>query len=74
MFECIKFIFKIITDFLKMLFTIDVGNNMSLGMLLCIVFFVFPMILSLVNFLKYSGGDIDFSDFRKSKSKKESDN
>lgn len=74
MFECIKFIFKIIADFLSMLFTIDIGNNMSLGMLLCIIFFVFPMVLSLVNLFRHPDDFELFEMFSKKKSKKESDN
>ena len=73
MFECIKFIFKIMTDFIKMLFTIDIGNNMSLGMLMCIVFIFLPTILAITNFLKHTGGEIDLIDLKKSKSKKGSD-
>ena len=53
MFECIKFIFKIMTDFLKMLFTINIGNNMSLGLLMCIIFIFFPIVLLFINFLKF---------------------
>lgn len=53
MFECIKFIFKIMTDFLKMLFTINIGNNMTLGLLMCIIFIFFPIVLSFINFLKF---------------------
>lgn len=74
MFECIKFIFKIMTDFIKMLFTIDIGNNMSLGMLMCIVFIFLPTILVFINFLKHTGGEIDLMDLKRSKSKKGSDN
>lgn len=73
MFECIKFIFKIMTEFLKMLFTIDIGSGMSLGMLMCIIFIFFPIVLSFINFLKHTGGDIDLIDLKKSKSKKGSD-
>lgn len=54
MFECIKFIFKVMTDFLKMLFTIKIGNNMTLGMLMSIIFIFFPIVLLFINFLKYS--------------------
>ena len=53
MFECIEFIFKIMTDFLKMLFTINIGNNMSLGLLMCIIFIFFPIVLLFINFLKH---------------------
>ena len=67
MFECIKFIFKIMTDFLKMLFTINIGNNMTLGMLMCIIFIFFPVVLSLVNFLKHTDGDIELSNLLKRK-------
>lgn len=67
MFECIKFIFKIMTDFLKMLFTIDIGNNMSLGMLMCVIFIFFPIVLSFINFLKHTGGEIDLIELKSRK-------
>ena len=73
MFECIKFIFKIMTDFLKMLFSVDIGNNMSLGMLMCVIFLFLPAMLSVINFLK-NADDIELAEmFRSRKSKKESD-
>ena len=74
MFDCIKFLFKIIADFLSMLFTIDIGNNMSLGMLLCIIFFVFPMVLSIANFLRHSDDFELFEVLSRKNSKKGSDN
>ena len=73
MFECIKFIFKIMTDFLKMLFTIDIGNNMSLGMFMSIIFIVLPILLSLFAFFK-NADDIELAEmFRSHKSKRGSD-
>ena len=52
MFEVLKFIFKITADFIKMLFTIDVGNGINLGLVLCVLFIFLPIFLKLVNFLK----------------------
>lgn len=73
MFECIKFIFKLMTDFMKMLFSVDIGNNMTLGMLMCIIFIFLPAILSVINFLKHAD-DLELAEmFKKNKSKKESD-
>lgn len=73
MFECIKFIFKIMTDFMKMLFSIDIGNNMTLGMLMCIIFIFLPAILSVINFLKHAD-DLELAEmFKSNKSKKRSD-
>lgn len=72
MFECIKFIFKIVTDFLKMLFTIDIGNNMTLGLFMSIIFIVLPMLLSLFTFFKNSD-DIELMEVFKKGKKKESD-
>ena len=70
MFECIKFIFKIVTDFIKMLFTIDIGNNMSLGIFMCIIFIFFPILLTFFNFFKNSD-DLELAEmFKKNKSKK----
>lgn len=73
MFECIKFIFKIITDFIKMLFTIDIGNNISLGLFMCIIFIFLPTLLSLFNFFKNSD-DLELYEFFKKDKNKESDN
>lgn len=52
MLEVIKFILEKVVEFLKMLFTIDVGSNMSLGLMMCIVFIFLPLVLLVVNFLK----------------------
>lgn len=52
MFEVLKFIFKITADFIKMLFTIDVGNGINLGLVMCVLFIFLPIFLKLVNFLK----------------------
>lgn len=52
MFEVIKFIFRLVGQFLSMLFTIDIGP-MSLGLFMCIIFIFFPLILAIVGFLKF---------------------
>ena len=52
MIEVLKFIFKCTADFLKMLFTIDVGNGLTLGLLMCVVFIFLPLALIVINFLK----------------------
>ena len=52
MLQVLRFLLKITADFLKMLFTIDVGDGMNLGLVLCIVFIFLPLVLSVVNFLK----------------------
>ena len=52
MIEVLKFIFKCLTDYLKMLFTIDVGNGLSLGLVMCVVFIFLPLVLIVINFLK----------------------
>jgi len=72
MFECIKFIFKIVTDFIKMLFTIDIGSGMSLGLFMCIIFIVLPALLSLFTFFKNSD-DLELAEMFKKDKKKESD-
>lgn len=51
MLECLKFIFKLILEFLYMLFDIDVGFT-SLGTLMCVTFIFLPMALTVINFLK----------------------
>lgn len=52
MVEVLKFILKFVADFIKMLFTIDVGNGLSLGLVMCVVFIFLPLVLIVINFLK----------------------
>lgn len=52
MFEVLKFYIKCITDFMAMLFTIDVGFT-SLGMLMCICFIFFPTVLAFIHIIKF---------------------
>lgn len=61
MLEVFKFIFRCIAQFISMLFSVDLGF-MSLGMLMCIVFIILPLFLSIINFLKYIGDDFDLAD------------
>lgn len=68
MLECLKFIFKIILEFLYMLFDIDVGFT-SLGTLMCVTFIFLPMFLMLIDFLKASTGDVSLALFTQKRSK-----
>ena len=52
MLEVLKFIFRCIASFLSMLFEIDLGFT-NLGILLCIIVFFFPLVLGVINILKY---------------------
>lgn len=52
MIEVLKFILKFVADFIKMLFTIDVGSGLSLGLVMCVVFIFLPLVLIVINFLK----------------------
>lgn len=52
MIEVLKFILKFVADFIKMLFTIDVGNGLSLGLVMCVVFIFLPLVLVVISFLK----------------------
>lgn len=58
MLECFKFIFQQIVAFMRMLFSIDLGNNLNLGLLLCILFIFLPMMLRIINFLKMYSTDV----------------
>lgn len=51
MLDVLKFIFKLIAQFITMLFEIDLGFT-SLGGLMCILAFFLPMLLIVVNMLK----------------------
>ena len=50
MLEVLRFIFSYIVQFISMLFTIDLGGGLNLGLLMCIVFIFLPMMLRIVNF------------------------
>lgn len=52
MIEVLRFILKCVADFISMLFTIDVGNGLSLGLIMCVIFIFLPLVLIVVNFLK----------------------
>ncbi len=52
MLDVLKFILDCVIDFLEMLFTIDVGNNMSLGLIMCVIFIFLPLVLVFLNFIK----------------------
>lgn len=58
MLDCIKFFLMQTINFISMLFTIDLGNNLNLGLLLCIVFIFLPMMLRIINFLKMYANDV----------------
>ena len=51
MLEVLKFIFSCVAQLLSMLFEIDLGFT-SLGGLMCIITFFFPIVLLFVNMLK----------------------
>ena len=53
MLEVLRFILKCVVDFISMLFTIDVGNGLSLGLLMCVIFIFLPLVLIVANFLKF---------------------
>lgn len=52
MLDVIRFILRFVADFISMLFTIDLGFT-SLGVLLCIIVFFFPLVLFIINLVKY---------------------
>ena len=52
MLQVLRFLLNTVIDFMKMLFTVDVGDGLNLGLVMCIVFIFFPMILRVVLFLK----------------------
>ena len=48
MLQVLRFLLNTVIDFMKMLFTVDVGDGLNLGLVMCIVFIFFPMILRVV--------------------------
>lgn len=51
MLECIKFLLQQAINFIKVLFRLDVGG-FNIGTMFCIVFILFPLMLSIVTFIK----------------------
>lgn len=52
MLDVLKFILKSVADFISMLFKVDIGEGLSLGLLMCVIFIFLPLFLTFVNFLK----------------------
>lgn len=52
MLDVLKFILKSVADFVSMLFKVDIGEGLSLGLLMCVIFIFLPLFLTFVNFLK----------------------
>lgn len=52
MLETIKFLLQLASQLIAKLFTIDIGFT-SLGILLCIVYILLPIMLAIVNSLKH---------------------
>lgn len=52
MIKVLSFILSSIIEFIKMLFTIDLGNGFNLGLLMCLCFIFLPMMLRIINFIK----------------------
>ena len=52
MLEVIKFLFEYTLKVLSMLFTIDVGKGITLGVMMCVVFIFLPIVLVVVNAIK----------------------
>ena len=52
MWSILKFIFSSLISFIQMLFTIQVDDGLSLGLLFCICFILLPMMVRIINFIK----------------------
>lgn len=57
MLSILRFIFKFVADFCSMLFTIDVDNNLSIGLLLCIIFILLPIVHRVICFIRQDAID-----------------
>lgn len=57
MLQVIRFILSSIIDFMKMLFSVNVDNGLSLGTLFCICFILLPIVLRIVNFIRQDAID-----------------
>lgn len=61
MLDCIKFILQYVAKFCAMLFTIDIGSGLSLGLLLSIIFIFLPVLYRVLTYLKHDViGELDY--------------
>lgn len=61
MLECIKFILEYTAKFCAMLFSIDIGSGLSLGLLLVILFIFLPTVFRVITLLKHDVvGELDY--------------
>lgn len=51
MLDCLKFLLNLVIKFVSSLFKVNVGFT-SLGVVFCIVYILFPIMLAIVNFIK----------------------
>lgn len=51
MLDCLKFLLNLVIKFIAVLFNVNVGFT-SLGVVFCIVFILFPIMLAITHFIK----------------------
>lgn len=62
MLQCLRFILEQIAKFCSMLFTIDIGDGLSLGLILCIMFILLPIIFKTLSIISHSVlSELDYS-------------
>lgn len=52
MLSVIKFILNCVIAFARMLFTINIGNGLNLGLLMCVIFIFLPITLRVLNLIR----------------------
>lgn len=54
MLECLKFIFQQVANFCSMLFSINLDNGLSLGLIMCIIFILLPVSFRVLTIISHS--------------------
>lgn len=57
MLESIKFILNCVIELAKMLFNVNIGNGLNLGLLICIIFIFLPIVHRVICFIKQDAID-----------------
>ena len=64
MLDVMQFIFRCISQFITMLFSINIGSGLNLGLFMCIIFVFLPLVLFVINLVKHIAISDVISDYK----------
>lgn len=69
MLDVMRFIFRCISEFISMLFSINIGSGLNLGLFMCIIFVFLPLVLFVINLVKHIAISDVISDYKYDRTK-----